>query len=469
VTSGSDQKVLAPKPFSGCRSRDDVVTFLLVCAVVAASFLGRYSFDLAGFTVRWEQVAPVGFVGWLIVNPGSRLDFLRTLRHPVVLTFLAFIAWNAASTVLFSPSLGKSVAILGWLTIDLLLLAGLMSLGARAVWAENIGIRFVVPWAFAGFAMYLIANRTGGGVSWGTNLDSLYDVYVTRLSATEANIYAAILVFWTLLLVARKGTDRRWMIAAAVTVPLGLIASQTRTAVFCMVMGLAVYVAYELVRRRRNPTPLKAFIFGPAAVVAGVLVAYGATTALPDIGTQQRPPSSRQDTEPEVRSDTARPAQDKLGDIDFTGGTVGFRMAVAREAAEDIRGVHLWFGNGTNTFGLRHEQPGSPGVSGHIIMLPVQILYDAGIVGLAILSAFGVVVWRHVPWRRRPIAAALAATFIAAATLTSMFWFSVVWIILASLLRPSSRDECETGRGAVQNEVEEHPSALETTEIGERI
>jgi hypothetical protein len=465
VTSGPDQKVLAPDLFSAPRSRNDVVTFLLVCAVVAASFLGRYSFDVAGFTVRWEQVAPVGFVGWLIVNPGSRLDLLRTLRHPVVLTFLAFIAWNAVSTVLFSPSLGKSVAILGWLSIDLLLLAGLMSLGARAVWAENIGIRFVVPWAFAGFAMYLIANRTGGGVSWGTNLDSLYDVYVTRLSATEANIYAAILVFWTLLLVARKGTDRRWMIAAAVTVPLGLIASQTRTAVFCMVMGLAVYVAYELVRRRRNPTPLRAFTFGPAAVVVGVLVAYGATTALPDIGTQQRSSSSRHEATPEVRSDTSRPAQDKLGDIDFSGGTVGFRMAVAREAAEDIRGVHLWFGNGTNTFGLRHEQPGSPGVSGHIIMLPVQIVYDAGIVGLAILSAFGVVVWRHVPWRRRPIAAAIAATFIAAATLTSMFWFSVVWIILASLLRPSSRDEGETGRGAAQNEVEEHPSALETTGI----
>ena len=468
MTSGPDQKVSAPDLFSAPRSRNDVVTFLLVCAVVAASFLGRYSFDVAGFTVRWEQVAPVAFVGWLIVNPGSRLDLLRTLRHPVVLTFLAFIAWNAVSTVLFSPSLGKSVAILGWLTIDLLLLAGLMSLGARAVWAENIGIRFVVPWAFAGFAMYLIANRTGGGVSWGTNLDSLYDVYVTRLSATEANIYAAILVFWTLLLVARKGTDRRWMIAAAVTVPLGLIASQTRTAVFCMVMGLAVYVGYELVRRRRNPTPLRAFTFGPVAVVVGVLVAYGAATVLPDIGTE-RPSPSRHETAPEVRTDTSRPAQDKLGDIDFTGGTVGFRMAVAREAAEDIRGVHLWFGNGTNTFGLRHEQPGSPGVSGHIIMLPVQILYDAGIVGLAILSAFGVVVWRHVPWRRRPIAAALIATFIAAATLTSMFWFSVVWIILASLLRPVSRDECETGGDAGQNVVEERPSALETTEIEERI
>ncbi|MGW5149703.1 O-antigen ligase family protein [Rhodococcus koreensis] len=468
MTGGPDQKVLAQDLVRAPHGRTERVTFLLVFAVVAGSFLGRYSFDLAGFTVRWEQVAPVVFVGWLLVQPGSRLDLLRTLRHPVVLMFLAFIVWNAVATVLFSPSLNKSVAILGWLGIDLLLLAGLMSLGARVVWAENIGIRFVVPWALAGFAMYLVANRTAGDLSWGTNLDSLYDVYVTRLSATEANIYASILVFWTLLLVARKGSDQRWMIAVAVTVPLGLIASQTRTAVFCMVMGLAVYVGYELVRRRRNPAPLRALIFGPAAVVVGVLVAYGATTALPDVGVQQSAQEGRHETAPEVRGDTARTAQDKLGDIDFTGGTVGFRMAVAREAAEDLRGVHLWLGNGTNTFGLRHEQPGSPGVSGHIIMLPVQILYDAGIVGLVLLGAFGVVVWRHVPWRRRPIAAAVAATFVAAATLTSMFWFSVVWIVVASLLRPLSRDECETGSGARLNEVEEHQSALETTGIEER-
>ncbi|MFC0450885.1 O-antigen ligase family protein [Rhodococcus jostii] len=468
MTSELDRKVVPPDVSAAPRSRNDRVTFLLVAAVVAASFLGRYAFDVAGFTVRWEQVAPVAFVGWLIVQPRSRLDLLRTLRHPVVLTFFAFIVWNAASSVLFSPSLGKSVAILGWLTIDLLLLAGLMSLGARAVWAENVGIRFVVPWALAGFAMYLVANRTAGDVSWGTNLDSLYHVYVTRLSATEANIYAAILVFWTLMLVARKGTDQRWMIAAAVTVPLGLIASQTRTAVFCMVMGLAVYVAYELVRRRRNPTPLRGFAFGPAAVVVGVLLAYGATTVLPDIERHQPASPSSQDSRTDGSDDSSRPAPDKLGDIDFTGGTVGFRMAVAREAAEEIQGVNLWLGNGTNTFGLRHEQPGSPGVSGHIIMLPVQILYDAGIVGLGILCAFGVVVWRHVPGRRRPIAAAIAATFVAAATLTSMFWFSVVWIIVASLLRPLSRGEDAGEGGARQNEAAEHQSELETTEIEER-
>jgi hypothetical protein len=49
-----------------------------------------------------------------------------------------------------------------------------------------------------------------------------------------------------------------------------------------------------------------------------------------------------------------------------------------------------------------------------------------------------------------------------------MFWFSVVWIVVASLLRPLSRDECETGSGARLNEVEEHQSALETTGIEER-
>ncbi len=106
-----------------------------------------------------------------------------------------------------------------------------------------------------------------------------------------------------------------------------------------------------------------------------------------------------------------------------------------------MKGVNLWFGNGTNTFGLRHEQPGTPGVSGHIIMLPVQVLYDGGIVGLGLLIALFVAVFVCVPRPRKPVAAGLLASYLLSATLTSMFWFAITWILIAVLLRPLTEDE----------------------------
>ncbi|MFZ2174971.1 MAG: hypothetical protein WAW17_13250 [Rhodococcus sp. (in: high G+C Gram-positive bacteria)] len=437
---------------TGERDRRDLVTFALVLGVVAASFLGHYVFTLAGYSVRLEQIAPVPLAGWLLVNSRDRASFFRVLRHPVVLMFGAFIAWNVIATLLSSPSLSKSASILVWLAIDLLLLAAVMSLGVRAVWVENIGIRCVVPWAVAGFAAFMLANASGGGITLGTNFDLQYQVFVARVTAQEPNIYASILVLWTLLLLARKGTHRAWMIAVAVAVPLGIIGSQTRTAMFCMVLGLVVYVTYEYARWYKDRSRSRTFLFGPAALLVGVVVAFGVATMLPSFGED----ALRAKQAKEATSDVDTPAvasQGKLGDIDLEGGNVGFRMKVAETAAEDLHGVHLWFGNGTNTFSLRHDQPGSPGVPGHIIMLPVQVLYDCGIVGLLLLVGLGVAVLRSVPVPRRPIAYAVVVAFTAAATMTSMFWFSVTWLIVAALVRPMTEKETAMD-GAARRDTE---------------
>ncbi|SEC27497.1 hypothetical protein SAMN04490239_3499 [Rhodococcus koreensis] len=421
------------------RDRHELVTLALVVAVVVSSFLGHYGVAIAGYNVRVEQVVPLFLVGWLTAWARSRADLFRALTHPVVLVFGAFIAWNVFATLMFSPSLGKSASILVWLVIDLLLLAGLVSLGTRAIWAENTGIRSVVPWGLAGFAAFIVANVSHGGFTPGTDFDGMYQLYVARMTSQEANIYAAILVLWTLLLVARKGRNRIWMLAAAVAVPLGVIGSQTRTAVFCLVVGLIVYLAYEVVRSYQNDEPRTGLWFGPVLVIVGIAVGYGAATFLPSFGegVGRAEPAA---TAPSSTADALEPSG-KLGDIDFQGGNIGFRIEVAKAAAEDMHGVHLWLGNGTNTFSLRHDQPGSPGVSGHIIMLPVQILYDVGIVGLLLLVGLVVTVLRHVPWQRRPIAYAVVVTFAAAATMTSMFWFSVTWIIMASLIRPLTGED----------------------------
>lgn len=461
--------------------RTRLVTLALIVAVVISSFLGRYDAEIAGFRVRIEQVVPLALAAWMIVHPALRPAFLRALRHPVPLVFAAFVAWNVISTLVFSPSLSWSASILIWLFIDLLLLVSLMTVAEGADLAGRVGRWSVAPWALVGFAAFVVANLTRGQVALGTDFDWLYEVYVTRLTAIEANIYASILIFWTLLTITRRGIGRWETAAIAIAVPLGLVASQTRTAVFSLVLGLGVFALFTLFSTRstwrmRFTRILPTAILGVTLVVTyGIVAAVGnaapADRTLPagDAPSASAPAASPTQlvddvtASPSPSADGGVPAspapqatripdptnpeqQNKIGDVDFQGGTIGFRLEVAGLAAQEMKGVNLWFGNGTNTFGLRHEQPGTPGVSGHIIMLPVQVLYDGGIVGLGLLIALFVTVFVCVPRPRKPIAAGLIASYALSATLTSMFWFAITWILIAVLLRPLTEDERDLDR-----------------------
>ncbi|MFS0792839.1 hypothetical protein [Microbacterium sp. 1P10AE] len=447
--------------------RARLVTFGLIAAVVVSSFLGRYDAEIIGFRVRVEQVVPLLLAAWMLGHPVLRRSFFRAARHPVPVVFAVFVAWNVISTLLFSPSLTWSASILIWLLIDLLLLISMMALSEGAEFAGRLGRWSVAPWALVGFAAFAIANLTRGGFTLGTDFDWLYEVYVARLTAIEANIYASILVFWTLLTITRRRIGRWETAAIAIAVPLGLVASQTRTAVFSLLLGLAVFAVYTLLSRRSSWRDRFRRVVPTAVLAATLVLTYGIIAAIgdaapadrslpvpsdvPTVATESAPAAAVEETAPPVDTpapeatripDPTDPAQqNKIGDVDLQGGTIGFRVTVAQLAAQEMNGIHLWLGNGTNTFGLRHDQPGTPGISGHIIMLPVQVLYDAGILGLALLIALFVLVFLKVPRERRPVAAGLLTAYLLSATLTSMFWFAVTWILIAVLLRPATEDD----------------------------
>lgn len=443
-------------------ARTRLITLGLIAAVVVSSFLGRYDAEIVGFRVRVEQVVPLLLAGWMLVHPVLRGASFRALRHPVPLVYAAFVVWNVVTTLLFSPSLTWSASILIWLVIDLLLLVSMMALAEGADLAARLGRLSVAPWALVGFAAYAVANLTRGQVALGTDFDYLYEVYVARVTAIEANIYASILIFWTLLTITRRGIGRWEIAAVAVAVPLGLVASQTRTAVFSLVLGLGIFAVFTVFSlrsswRERITRILPAGILIATLVVTyGIIAAMGGTapadrtlpaTASPSASVSTSPTGTTPSPAPTREPDPTNPEQqNKIGDVDFVGGTIGFRLEVAGLAAQEMKGINLWLGNGTNTFGLRHEQPGTPGISGHIIMLPVQVLYDGGIVGLGVLVLFFVTVFVCVPRERKPVAAGLLASYLLSATLTSMFWFAVTWILIAVLLRPLTEDERDLDR-----------------------
>ncbi|MDQ1123349.1 hypothetical protein [Microbacterium trichothecenolyticum] len=352
----SPARAYARPPLS---ARTRLLTLVLIAAVVASSFLGRYDAEIAGFRVRIEQVVPLALAAWMLVHPALRRAFLRALRHPVPLVYAAFVVWNIVATLVFSPSLTWSASIVIWLFIDLLLLVSMMAIAEGADLAERLGRLSVMPWALVGFAAYVVANLTRGQVALGTDFDYLYEVYVARVSAIEANIYASILVFWTLLAITRRGIGRWETAAIAVAVPLGLVASQTRTAVFSLVLGLGVFGIFTLLSRRSSWRERLTRVL-PSAVLVGTLVvtyvivaALGGTApadrTLPATASPSASVSTTADPSPAPtrEPDPTNPEQqNKIGDVDFQGGTIAFRVEVARLAAEEMHGANLWFGNG---------------------------------------------------------------------------------------------------------------------------
>lgn len=455
------------------------ITIFLIAAVVVSSFLARVHFDALGFRIRIEQITPIILALWLLLHPQLRRPFVASLRHPVVLIFGALVAWNLVSTLLFSPDYRWSASILIWLTIDLFLLASLITLRAGGRLTFDIAVASTVPWAVAGIVAFLVANLTDGAIQFGVAFDWLYEIYVARVTAIEANIFASMLMLWGMLSITRVGIRWWWIAIQCVVVPLGLLASQTRTAIFSMTGGLIVFVIFVLLRRRTNFVENLKRTIPALSMIVSLLGLYGLVSLVPTDGTARpefsaqvaetniersaavetvtHATSQRTDTHASSESGAAAPTpspeptkyvpdpanpdtQNKLGDFRLDGGTIGFRITVAEIAAQDMQGVNLWFGNGTNTFGLRHDQPDSPGTTGHIIMLPVQILYDGGVVGLLLLVSLFATVFIYTPRERKPITAGVLSSVLVSATLTSFFWFSMTWILFATLLRPADGD-----------------------------
>src|SRR6202035_3934984 len=96
---------------------------------------------------------------------------------------------------------------------------------------------------------------------------------------------------------------------------------------------------------------------------------------------------------------------------------------------------HLFLGNGTASYGIRHTDQGAPE---HIANLELAVLYDTGIVGLVIFLAFMLAVaweaWKH---RRNFFVAGLGMTVLVIAitnTATETTELMISWLLVGLLL-----------------------------------
>jgi hypothetical protein len=121
--------------------------------------------------------------------------------------------------------------------------------------------------------------------------------------------------------------------------------------------------------------------------------------------------------------------------LSFGSGNGALRLRAAETALDELRSPNLVVGNGANAFGQTHTDPTQPGKPWYLSILPLAIVFDGGLAGLAILLVALATVQ---PMRRPARAFGALAVYLSAATATSPFWLGTTWLLiaLAVLTRP---------------------------------
>jgi hypothetical protein len=137
-----------------------------------------------------------------------------------------------------------------------------------------------------------------------------------------------------------------------------------------------------------------------------------------------------------------QPLLSKFADtFDFSSGNGAYRVVIQRLALDDMQSVQTWvFGLGTNSFSQRHVDPSRPGMAVEAFLgnLPLQIVYDSGIIGLSIILFLTAALLRSSHFSVSSLA--VMSAFIVVASATSPFWFATTWIFAALAVLPRDPD-----------------------------
>jgi len=381
----------------------------------AAVYVTRYRAGFGPFRLLPEQLVAVVMLVSAVVTGQLRAAITAARSKPMVLT-AAFIGWGACVSVLASPDPVKSLGIAVWLGLSWLIAVNLIAFGGSSARLQ----RQLVVWggvaAWIALVMYACDRLLGTGIAlqpeFNTGREALHGV------AWEANILASTLAGALFLAVSarREVISRRtlWL-----TVPPMLVAvfmALTRGAVLGLALGLVVWTAMSGGRALRR---LVAWFAMGALLVGAVAI---------------------------VSPATLRPVEEKLSLlVDTSSGTGKGRIDLWETALHDIHG-HSWvLGLGLNSFGQRHLDPTRPDdpTPAYLGSLPLQVLYDTGLVGALLLAGALVSVWpRDRTTRRRAIG--LLVVVLISTTATSTLWFGSTWALIA--MAAQSRAEWRASR-----------------------
>ena len=415
-------------------------------AAVGVVFLlaafSRVMLELPLGTMHLEQPALLALILSIVVyRKRLALPSLRSLL-PLVVTALVYLGVLTISSTLVAGQPIQSLKLVAWSALS-------MTGGLAAALIVAGRARAVLPWLAGSASVVATAGIIGafGYLLFGLGPPLVAGTFTfdPRVSALtfEPNLYASLLAA-AIPLAIERWRDRPNISNAAIPslllVALGL--GVTRSAYIGLAAGLAVYFGLFVYRggltRRLRPLVAMIALAGAVGLVLPMLQLDPDRRGLLMPDPRPAPPASVDDGPP-----------DELG-------TLEYRIDMVKLGVDEFAESPL-IGRGAYSFGQRHLDPaGNPAV---IAIWPLAVAYDSGIIGLAALSTFFVLLGRRL-WRaaREPAQlgpvsafAGSVAVLLVAYLATTALHFAVTWLIIG----------CAVAATLPRSQSSEQPNRLE--------
>ncbi len=402
--------------------------------LVASTFVTRFKFDVLGLHFRPEDGVVLATLLALIFSSIRQKRLGNVVADRTTVLLALFVLWLGVVSITEAPEPQRSLAIVGWLALDMLILFVLVAAYESSSQLEDAGVK----WACLAFAIADVLYVVGPHIGFGVQPEPGSSTHAAYGLSYEANILASTAAMW--LFIAMTSPKARVIWTYRLLVPLAfvtLIVSFTRAADVALLVGLLVWAMVEGGRARR-------VLF----MRLGILL-VGATLILSVLPTFRSQVTHRLSQITELQTGTGRD-----------------RLKTSAEALNDLASPPSWlFGLGANSFGQRHHLFTRPeeAVSGYLGVLPLQLLYEGGVVALILLAAmFAAIQPTRLRFRGR--AFGLVAIYLIASVTTSPFWLGSTWVIVALAIlargqrQPRDDDVSRTASRPIHPNLQPHPS-----------
>jgi len=400
----------------------------------ALSVFSRVYLVLPAGSLRLEQPALIVMI-LAVIWYRSRLE-LPPIRQlwPLAATALIYLGALALSSAFVADQPIESLKLVAWSALS-------MAGGAAAALLVAGHARRLLPWfsgsavvvaavGFLGAVLYLLfalGDPLVGGT--GSGLPKVYALVY------EPNLYASLMAAVIPLALEMFRERPRWRnaaIASLLLIALGL--GVTRGAYIGLVAGLVVYFGVLIWRAGVDSVLKRVALIVVAAGLIGLVMPV--VFLNPQTAGILLPQTSGQ---PGPGGGGGGASGDELE-------TLEYRLQQVAAGLEDFRESPI-IGMGAYSYGQRHLEPTPKQAPAVIAIWPLSVLHDAGVVGLAALSAFfallGVRVWRATRDAQLlgPAAAfgAAVVVLLVAYLATTALHFAVTWLIIGGALGATLR------------------------------
>lgn len=331
--------------------------------IIIAAFVTRPTLDIGSLTIRLEMIVGVMASLRLIHDGlGRKSQRLSTGVRWSLGFALTWIAFAAVTSLTVPPYPQRSMTVLVWCLLNIVTAVWIARTPGSWYWILRWGSAAALSCSLLAIVFWLGASAQI--FNFGVQVDPTYGGYAAYVFSLEANILAGLLCLWALVAVVNPmDAVPQWIrLILAFSAPMAILTTHTRAALVAYVGGLIACLIFKAAARK----------VAVASLGIGGLGALFLLGAGGDAGFSKF-----------------------MGVFDINEGTGGLRNRVSNVAiAEWWSSPERMTGLGWNSFGQRHIDETQPTLllPGYIGNLPVQILYDSGIVGgifvvLAVLAA----------------------------------------------------------------------------------